>query len=599
MLHVDGSSYKRAPGSDASKRSLKRFLAFVRPYRQALVGAVACGIVRYLVPLALPWTVKILVDDFFRASGGRPHVQLHLLMAGLCVLYGIYGVVSYWRSYLAGFAGHRLIFDLRQALYLHVQRMSLSFFDRQQIGAVVSRMTTDIASAQNFVGAAFVNTVMDLSCVAVIIALLFLANPFLALVSLSVLPFYAVISFRLQRRIREASRTMHRQLQEMSGDLHEQFAGIPTLQAFTQEEAEAQEFRAQSEESFDTVITNVRLQSIALGATGFLTALGPILVLWAGAAEVWSGRLTVGTLMAFYAYLGMLYQPIQRLTELNLILANSMAAMDRIFEVFDTYPEVQEKPGATPLARVRGEIVFEDVSFRYEGREQVLEHLNLRIPAGTTAALIGPSGAGKSTMVKLLPRYYDVIGGRIIIDGADIRDVTLKSLREQIAIVSQEPILFSGTIAENLRYGRPDATEEQVRRAAREAFADTFIEQLPKGYQTEIGERGLRLSGGQKQRLAIARAFLKDAPIVILDEPTSALDAESEELVKQALNRLLEGRTALIIAHRLSTIEHADVVVVLDDGRIIEQGRHEELLKHQGGLYRRYAAHQIAPDFSS
>ena len=576
------------------KQSLKRFLAYVRPYRRVLVAAVACGVIRYLVPLALPWTVKILVDEFFPAGSAWPHAHLHLLMAGLIVLYAIYAIASYWRSFLAGLAGHRVIFDLRQALYLHLQRMSLSFFDRQRVGAVISRMTTDIASAQNFVGAAFVNTVMDLSCVVVIIVLLFLVHPTLAAVSLLVLPFYAVASYHLQKRIKAKSRQMHHQLQEMSGDLHEQFAGISTIQAFTQEEAEAREFREQSEEYLETVLGNVKLQSVALGLTGFLTALGPILVLWFGALEVWAGHLTVGTLMAFYAYLGMLYQPIQRLTELNLILANSMAAMDRIFEVFDTFSEVQEQPAAVMLPRVKGALAFEDVSFQYDGREPVLEHLHLAIPSGTTVALIGPSGAGKSTLVKLLPRFYDVTGGRITMDEMDIRQATLKSLRQQIAIVPQEPILFSGTIADNLRYGKPEAAEADMRRAAREAFADAFIEQLPEGYETEIGERGVRLSGGQKQRLAIARAFLRDAPIVILDEPTSALDAESEELIKQALRRLLEGRTALIIAHRLSTIQHAHRVIVLEGGRIIEQGRHEELLKHPNGLYRRYAERQLA-----
>ena len=247
---------------------------------------------------------------------------------------------------------------------------------------------------------------------------------------------------------------------------------------------------------------------------------------------------------------------------------------------------------------MRGEIRFERARFQYEGREPVLEDFTLAIPAGTTVALVGPSGAGKSTLVKLLLRFYDVAGGRITIDGVDIRAATLKSLREQIAIVSQEPLLFSGTVEENLRFGKPDAAPEPLREAARAAFADAFIESLPEGYRTQIGERGVRLSGGQKQRLAIARAFLKAAPIVILDEPTSALDAESEELIKRALQRLLEGRTALIIAHRLSTIEHADVVVVLDGGRIIEQGRHEELLRRPGGLYRRYAEHQLAPSLT-
>jgi subfamily B ATP-binding cassette protein MsbA len=591
---VESPASSPAQAVSASRRSLSRFLGFVRPYRGLLAAAVGFGILRYLVPLALPWSIKIIVDDFLAPGSLRSHKELHLLMAGLCALYVLYAVSSYWRSYLAGRAGHRLIFDLRQALYLHVQRMSLSFFDRQKIGAVVSRMTTDIASAQNFVGAAFVATIMDFTCIAAIIGVIFWVHPALALVSLSVLPAYAAISHALQKRIRAKSRAIHHQLQEISGDLHEQFAGISTIQAFTQEDAAAREFRTQSEEYFETVMGNVRLQSIALGATGLLTALGPILVLWYGATEVWAGTLTVGSLMAFYGYLGMLYQPVQRLTELNLILANSLAAMDRIFEVFDTFSEVQEASGARELPRVAGDIAFDSVDFQYAGREPVLERLSLRIAPGTTAALVGPSGAGKSTLVKLLPRFYDVTGGRILLDGTDIRAVTLKSLRRQIAVVSQEPILFSGTIEDNLRYGNPEASEEAVRAASRAAFADAFIAALPDGYQTQIGERGVRLSGGQKQRVAIARAFLKDAPIIILDEPTSALDAESEELIKQALHRLLEGRTALIIAHRLSTIEHADLVVVLDHGRIIEQGRHEDLMRRPGGLYRRYAEHQVA-----
>ena len=579
--------------------SLRRFLSYVRPYRAIITVAMVCGVIRYLIPLVMPWTLKLLVDDFLKPASTRPHAQLSVLMWSLCVLYAVYAIISYFRSYLSGLAGHRIIFDMRQQLYLHVQRMSLSFFDRQQIGAVVARMTGDITSAQNFVGAALVNTAMDLACVVVIIALLAFAHWKLALAALSVIPCYAVISYVLTKRIRTMSRDIHHQLQEISGDLHEQFAAISTIQSFTHEEAEAQEFKAQSERFLDTILSSVKLQAIALGATGFLTALGPILVLWFGAMEVWAGHLSVGTLMAFYAYLGMLYQPIQRLTELNLTLTNSLAAMDRIFEVFDTYPEVQERPAARVFGRVRGDITFEDVDFRYAGRESVLETFSLRIPAGTTVALVGPSGAGKSTLVKLLVRFYDVTQGRITIDEADVQDVTLKSLRQQIAIVPQDPILFTGTILENLRYGKPEATVDEVRQAARLAFADTFIEQMPLGYETEVGERGVKLSGGQKQRLAIARAFLKDAPIVILDEPTSALDAESEALIKEALQRLLKGRTALIIAHRLSTIEHADRVVVLDHGHIIAQGRHDELLKSPGGLYRRYATRQLASPFAS
>lgn len=568
--------------------SLQRFLTYLRPYRPLVALAAVLGIVRYLIPLALPWAVKVLVDDYLVARATRPPIGLDVLMAGLVALYLVFGVVSYWRSYLAGLAGHRLIFDLRRDLYQHVQRMSLSFFDRRKIGAVVARMTSDIASAQNFVGAAFVNTAMDLASIAAILVVLWLAHWKLALVAVVVLPFYAVISHRLTRRIRRQSRAIHDQLEEFSGELHEQMGAMATIQAFTQEEAEARTFEQHSRRYLQSVLESVRLQSVALGVTGFLTSLGPILVLWFGAHEVLAGRLSVGTLMAFYGYLGLLYHPVERLAELTLVVSNSRAAMDRIFEVFDTYPEVREGPGAPELGPVRGEVAFEGVRFQYDGGAPVLDAIELRIVAGRTVALVGPSGAGKSTLVKLLPRFYDVTGGRITIDGVDVREVTLKSLRRSIGIVAQEPLLLSGTVAENLRYGRPEATDAQVCEAARLAFASEFVERLPAGYETEIGERGLRLSGGEKQRLAIARAFLKDAPILILDEPTSALDPESEALIKQALAQLLNGRTALIIAHRLSTIEHADEVVVLERGHVVERGPHSSLLERDG-LYRRYA----------
>ena len=569
-------------------------MAYVGPYKLLISIAMACGIVRYLIPLVMPWMLKVLVDDFLSPASHRSHRELHVLMSGVTGLFIVFGVTSYYRSYLSGLSGHRIIFDLRQKLYLHVQRMSLSFFDRHKIGGVVAHMTSDIAAAQNFVGSALINTAMDLACVGAIIFVLLRVHWQLALVSLSILPLYAVSNHFLHKRIKKNSRAIQDQLQEISGELHEQFSAISTIQSFTQEENQAREFDKQSKTYLDAVMENVHLQSIALGVTGFLTSIGPLLVLWYGTVEVWRQNLSVGTLMAFYAYLGLLYQPIQRLTELNIILINSFAAMDRIFSVFDTYPEVREPERPHTPKQAQGAIRFENVSFGYDGREPVFSNLTLDIPAGSTFALVGPSGAGKSTIAKLLPRFYDVTGGRITLDGTDIREFSLKSLRQQIAIVSQDPILFSGSILENLRHGKPEATEAEIHGASRAAFAHDFIQRLPNGYKTEIGERGVRLSGGQKQRLAIARALLKDAPILILDEPTSALDAESEELIKKALKHMLKGRTAVIIAHRLSTIQHADRVVVIENGKILEQGRHEELLKSPTGLYRRYAERQLA-----
>ncbi|MDP3920653.1 MAG: ABC transporter ATP-binding protein [Candidatus Omnitrophota bacterium] len=576
-----------------TRANFLRFFSYAGKYKFVISLAMICGCIRYLIPLVLPWSIKILVDDFLGPSTTRASRDLHFMMGGLCGLYVVYGVISYFRSYLAGLAGNRIVFDLRRDLYLYLQRMSLSFFDRRRVGEVVNRMTADISSAHHIVGSALVTTSMDLVLVGVVLTLLFLAHWKLAVISLSVIPFYIFTNYFLTKQIRQKSAEIYRVNEEISGELHEQFAAISTIQAFAQEESEARQFRQRSKLHLSAVLSSLHLQSIALGITGFLTAIGPILVLWYGTAEVWGGRLSVGSLMAFYAYLGMLYQPIQRLTELNFVLTNSLAAIDRIFEIFDTYPEVHEKPNAVSMEKIQGTVTFKNVSFAYEGRAEVYSHFSAVIPEGTTVALVGPSGAGKSTLAKLILRFYDPQEGSIMIDSKDIRAFTLKSLRQNVAFVAQDPILLSGTILENLRYGRPNASLAEVKAAAHAASADAFIEAMPDGYESEIGERGVKLSGGEKQRLAIARAFLKDSPILIMDEPTSSLDAKSEELIKKALTGLLWHRTAIVIAHRLSTIEHADQILVMDRGAIIEQGKHQDLIKNEKGLYRQYLRSQI------
>jgi len=506
-----------------------------------------------------------------------------LVMIGL---YFVWAVVTYFRSYYADQAGQRLVFDLRNELYVHLQRMSLSFYEKRQVGSVASRLLGDIAVAHNFVGAAFTNTVMDASALFLITFLLFRMNWRLALVSISILPFYVMLNKYFKAKMKKTSKLAHQKMEEISGNVHEKLGGISIIQSYTREKAEEKHFFQDNREFLFYQLKHIQHQATAQSIIGYLTSVAPVLVVWFGAMQVIYGRLTVGELAAFYAYLGMFYNPLNRLTELNILLANSQSAMERIFEVFNTSPEITDSAVAKDFTFMKGEIRFTNVYFGYELSKTVLKDINLHIPAGCTVALVGPSGAGKSTFVKLIPRFYDVSSGKITIDGRDTHDFKLGCLRRHIATVPQEPILFSGTVYENILFGKQNASEKDVQVAAISANAHDFICKLPKGYETEIGEGGLKLSGGQRQRIALARAFLKNAPILILDEATSSLDSKTENMIEEALKRLMKGKTTIIIAHRLSTIQSADSIVVFHNGEIVETGNHEELLRHSYGLYR-------------
>ncbi|MDN3512593.1 MAG: ABC transporter ATP-binding protein [Candidatus Jettenia sp. CY-1] len=565
--------------------ALKKFLSYIKPYRWFIVAATFCGLLKYNIPLVLPWVFKDVIDRLLLPSS-FDFARFHSMMIGLIVLYLFWALFTYLRSFFADRAGQRLIFDLRHELYVHLQRMSLSFYEKRQVGSVASRLIGDISVAQSFVGAAFTNTIMDASSLIFITVLLFHMNWRLALVSIAVFPFYVVLNKFFKSRIRKTSMLAQRKMEEISGNLHEKLGGISIIQSYTREKAEERLFFHDNREYLSYQLENINHNATALAVIGFLTSVAPILVVWYGALQVVHGHLTVGQLTAFYAYLGMFYGPLNRLTELNILLANSQSAIERIFEVFNTSPEVVDSPIAKEYGPVKGEIKFSNVHFTYEVSKTTLKDINLHIPAGCTVALVGPSGAGKSTFVKLIPRFYDVTSGKITIDGWDIRDFKLNCLRRQIATVPQEPILFSGTIYENIVFGKPNATEEDVQAAAISANAHDFICKLPNGYQTEIGEGGMKLSGGQRQRISLARAFLKNAPILLLDEATSALDSKAENLIQQALKRLMIGRTTLIIAHRLSTIQSANMIIVFDNGEIVEIGNHQELLEQSYGLYR-------------
>jgi subfamily B ATP-binding cassette protein MsbA len=517
---------------------------------------------------------------------------LNALALTMLVTYLLLAVATFYRSWLAGVAGQRLVFDLRFDFYQHIQSMSHNFFTSQRSGNIVSRFMSDVTLAQNFVGSALTNVWMDSASLFFVVYILFYLEARLAWVALAVMPCYVVLIRYMSPRIKKASRSAQEKMEEMSGDLQEKIAGMGVIKAFHQERREARRFFRISHRLFDFFKDNVYLNSWNQAFGGFLTTVAPLAVVWVAAVFVLRADMTVGTMIACYGFLSSLYLPLQRFSELGLIVSNSLAAIERIFEYFDMQPQIQENSNAKILPVIRGHIRFDHVNFAYDNQLPALNDIDFDIRPGEMVALVGASGSGKSTLVSLIPRFYDVTSGRVLIDNHDIRDVTFKSLRRQIGIVLQDSILFSTTLSENLLYGRAQATEAEMLAAAEAANASEFIKTLPQGFETLIGERGVKLSGGQRQRVAIARAFLKNPRILILDEATSSLDSESEHLIQEALARLMRGRTTIVIAHRLSTVVEADKIVVLQNGRIAEIGRHDELLL-RGGQYAFLARRQF------
>jgi ABC-type multidrug transport system fused ATPase/permease subunit len=598
------------------KTPVFRFLAYVWPHLWLVAGGSAMGILKFGLPLAFPLAFKYvfdvllvpqrrmepvnrMIDRWTAAMAAALHLgsgataKLEALTAALFVLFLFQAIATYFRNYWASMAGHRLIFDLRYALFVHMQRLSHSFFDRNASGGIVSRFVSDIQLAQNFVGSAMINIWMDGISLGLVIWILFELDERLAWISLIVVPFYVAVIRALSPRIKRASHELQEVVEEFSGELQERVAGVATVKSFAREAEEARRFHQRTSRLYDLTITSVELASTHQMLTEFITRAAPLVVIWAGAVFILHGRMALGTMVAFYAYLGALYLPLQRFSELSVIVANSLAAIERIFAFFDETPEVRDAPGARPLLVSRGEVVIDRLSFAYQSYEDhaprtVLHDINLRVASGTTVALVGRSGAGKTTLASLIPRFYEPSSGRILIDGNDIASVTLKSLRDSIGIVPQDAVLFSATIRENLQYGRPGAPDTEIWRALEQANIRDFVESLPERLDTMIGEGGVRPSTGQRQRLALARVFLKNPPVLILDEATSGLDSEVENLIHDAVRRLMKGRTSFLIAHRLATAVDADVIVVLDRGRVVEVGSHPELLARKGVYFQLY-----------
>ena len=599
----------------APRSPLRRFLTYVRPYHRLIALATVCGMAKFILPSTMALTLKFITDRLVpnAAANGSTSSDIiargfdaylawatrllpvewrsawsafNILVVTLLVVYVIWGIATYYRSYLANLAGHRTILDLRTDLFQHLTRLSHSFFQTHQSGAIVSRLMADVALAQNFVGNAMTNIWMDLVTCVFYIYVLFAMDAHLAAAAMLVFPFYILAMRGFGKRTTQTSRDVQEATEALSGEVQERVGNIHVVKIFRAEKREVRGFFGRARNLFDLTMENVRVSALSNSIVGWLTQIATLGVIWYGSYRLVHGQTSMGTVIAFALLLRELYFPVNRISELNSVLHNSIAAIERVFEFLDTEPDVKERPDALRPQPVDGGLRFEKVTFGYQAARPVLHELELTIRSGEVIALVGPSGAGKSSLIQLVPRFYDPQHGRVLLDGRDLRTLSLRHLRAQVGMVSQETLLFSGTAMDNIRYGRPDAGDAEVRAAARAAHAHEFIAALPQGYESVLGERGCKLSGGQKQRIAIARAFLADPRILILDEATSALDSESEALIQDSLAHLMKGRTSIVIAHRLSTVLGSDRIAVMDGGRVVEIGPHEELLA-RGGLYAR------------
>jgi len=580
---VTAGRQKEVRGERDSRSTLKRLLFFLSPGKWLISAALLLICLSAGVQLIIPiYFGRVFLDQIL--IGGQNLHLLNIIALSVLGLFLIKGIFNYGQVYLLAYAGHKLVYDLRNSLFAHLQRLSLRYYDQTRTGETIARMTNDITLIQTGLTTGLRDFLMDILTLLGILVFLFYLHWRLSLITLVTFPLVILAVNIYGRRIRRFTGLMQEKVGDISSQLQETFIGIRVIKAFTMEEGERERFKARNYQTLQAGMKSAQTLATVTPVVELFMVAGMVLVFWYGAQEVVKGHLTTGELTAFIGYLGMASAPINGLTRAISLFQQSLAAGDRVFQLLDEEVEIKEPPHPIVLPEVRGRVVFENVAFAYRSGEPVLENINLTVEPGEVVALVGKSGTGKSTLVNLLPRFYDPTAGRVTLDGHDLRSLNIKWLRSQIGLVPQETILFGVTIGENIRYGRPEASQSEVEEAARRANAYDFIMRLPQGFETVVGERGVTLSGGQRQRIAIARAILRNPRLLILDEATSSLDAESEITVQEALSRLMKERTTFVIAHRLTTVMGADRILVIEDGTIAEEGSHEELLS-KGGLY--------------